>query len=153
MDQDRLAFGFFDADVRALLEQCAWFVERCWCVLTCLDSGMDTARIPMLHEIGASAIGRFAVVPGALAIEKRQQLFSGFDEFFVFEDERWRSLDASVWPVQRTSERVELRSALPNELRTTFESWGAVRYASDGVGLNVVSRTPEDLKLLASALG
>ena len=38
-----VALGFFDSGIEALLERCPWFVRRCYCLITCLDSGRNTA--------------------------------------------------------------------------------------------------------------
>ena len=72
--------------------------------------------------------------------------FDGFDEIYVVEPAAWRNIDPSVWKEHWTSEPIHVDKGLPDSLLNMLWVSGAVRYASDGDGLNVVSAREEDVQ-------
>ena len=150
-----VALGFFDGGIEALLERCPWFVRRCSCLITCLDSGRNTADALAccLPKSDVRSIGQFGLITGETAINMRETIFAGFDEMYVFEGNFDLAIHPTIWKHQYTSDRIFLRDAVPAELLATFQASGAVRYASDGSGLNVLARQGEDLNSIAAVFG
>jgi len=149
-----MTFGFLDSDINALLDACPWFVADADCLLTCIDSGVDTAEMIRyslaLKEV--EQLGRFAVLTGEFVLANRGNLFTWFDEFYVFNRDAWRGLTESRWERHYTSDTTRLVEAIPEGLRSVYEWSGALRYASDGDGLNVIATTPLEMARIARAL-
>jgi len=157
MSQD-LAFDFFDASINELLQKCPAFVSGYDCLVTCMDSTAETAGalrrlFPML---GVTTLGSFAVVSGDFALQHREQLFTGFDEFYTFSPGAWRGQNVELWKKHFTSDWVELRTSMPDGLRRAFIDSGALTYASDGCGLNVIVRDGpllDNLRIIMQSIG
>jgi hypothetical protein len=151
----KVAFGFFDSRIEALLERCPWFVRRCSCLITCLDSGRNTADAlaRCLPKPDVRSIGQFGLITGETAINMRETIFAGFDEMYVFEGNFDLAIGPTIWKHQYTTDRIFLRDAVPAELLAAFQASGAVRYASDGSGLNVLARQVKDLNSIAAVFG
>lgn len=135
------AHAYIDADINGLLEARPDFVSGCDCVITMLDSGKETWRHlrGSINPAGMRQCGAFAVLSGDLTLEKRQELFSGFDECYVFAPGSWRDLNPNLFSEHYTSERTDANESILSAMRLTFVESGALRYASDGVGLNIQS--------------
>jgi hypothetical protein len=157
MSQD-LAFGFFDAGINELLRKYPAFVSGYDCLLTCMDSTAETAGAlrRLFPTLSVMTIGSFAVVSGDFALQHREQLFTGFDEFYTFSPGALRGQSVELWKKHFTSDWVELRTSLPDGLRRAFVDSGALTYASDGCGLNVILRDSavlKKLRLIMQSLG
>jgi len=100
--------------------------------------------------------GNFIVLPGELLISKRYVLLTGFDEVFYFNGSARPStlspFDVFLWEAHFTSDRFQFHDELPPLLRKIFETSHAVRYSSDGCGLNVICETPMVLEEVCQAL-
>lgn len=134
-----VSFGYFDSDVPSLLARLPMFVEDCDCLITCLDSGMNTAKelqsvLPELPHLGP-----YAVMAGELALS-HSSLFSGFDEIYVFKREAWVTASSALFRNHYTTDAVQFNQGVPGELLAAFVGSGALHYASDGIGLNVMTR-------------
>ena len=146
-----LAFGFFDAGINELLRKYPAFVSGYDCLLTCMDSTSETAGAlrRLFPTLDVIALGSFAVVSGDFVLQHRERLFTGFDEFYAFQPGGWRGQDVELWKKHFTSDWVELRTSVPDELRRAFIDSAALTYASDGCGLNVIVRDDPLLKNLS----
>jgi hypothetical protein len=133
--------GFFDADMHQLFDVKPAFVLGLDCLLTCMDSDVDTAEM-VANDLSGQAfetLGRFAVVKGEFLLEHRRILLTGFDEVFTFKPGSWRGLSDSLWSQHFTSDRTEFRGLIPAALREILTKSQALGYASDGCGLNVAT--------------
>jgi hypothetical protein len=83
----------------------------------------------------------------------RETIFAGFDEMYVFEGNFDLAIGPTIWKHQYTTDRIFLRDAVPAELLAAFQASGAVWYASDGSGLNVLARQVKDLNSIAAVFG
>jgi hypothetical protein len=79
-------------------------------------------------------------------------MFAGFDEMYVLPRNYWNAVSRDVFSQCYTSERIHVDEHLPDGLRNAFLSSNALRYASDGDGLNVVTRDPNDLSRISEKL-
>lgn len=151
---DNLSFGFFDASILELLDRSPQFVESHDAVITCIDSGENTASsiANIVSPDSLVTLGKFAVLPGEVILRHKAQIFTGFDELYVFSREGWREIEPSVWKTHFTSDTTELRDSIPNDLRQAFIASRAIRYASDGCGLNVIATDPNELAVLRTIL-
>jgi hypothetical protein len=149
-----LLFEFFDTDIAGLLARFPEFAEGMDCRVTCVDSSMDV-RDDVRDQIQGLAhddFGRFIVLAGRDLLGCAPALFSGFDEVYFFTDDKWRLADPFRWSEQFTSDRANFGVSVPEYLRSLLEWSGAVRYLSDGCGLNIACETKEILAAVDSAL-
>ncbi len=141
IERSDYAFAFFDSGIRNLLEARPDFVSGSDCLITMLDSGDDTwSRLrASIKPKDMQQCGPFALLSGEATLEHRHRLFDGFDEFYVFAPGSWRHLDPNLFSEHYTSDRTGANASILNAMRLAFVQSGALRYASDGVGLNIQS--------------
>lgn len=143
------------SDLPTLLSVCPWFVQGHDCVVTSIDSDTSTlyGAKKALDPRLVRNIGSFAVIRGDDLIPHIGELFTGFDELYVLRSDSWHGLDPSIWSEKYTSEHVQLDAQIPDKLIAIFESAGALRYASDGCGLNVLVRDIDEMTRIRLAVG
>lgn len=138
------AAGYFDSSISELLERCPWFVQNCCCLVTCLDSSTETlAPLSSVLAEDVTTVGAFAAIDGSILVEHHAVL-SGFDEVYVFGGGKIDTVHPDMFPEHFTSDVLELGGAsIPDALLRSMTMSGAKRYASDGVGLNVIATVAE----------
>ncbi len=149
-----LADYFPNRTIAALLKSCPWFIRDLDCVLTCFDSNPETVGYvhgPLFLR-DSWQLGPFAVIRGNRLLEVAEFFFCGFDEFYVVRPETWHALAPSIWSEKWTSERFHANLGVPQQVKEAFSNSMALRYASDGDGLNVLSKNPEEILQIAFAL-
>jgi len=135
--------GFVDLRIADIAEPCPEFFEGFALLITCLDSSPDVVTLSRWvtylksKEWRPLPIGRAVFIPaentGGL-LEDRQTFF-GFDEVYLLKEELPRELPH---PTDRayTTDGFDFGESVPDAFWRYFANVGAVRYVSDGVGLN-----------------
>lgn len=141
--------AYFDCDVRDLLDICPWFVAEHVCVITAIDSNPEVFKTDMAELGGASEYGRAVAVPGTRLLADTD-MFSGFDEIFVVQSEL--ASPSAIGDGIYTSELVKVSNEIPEELARQFLALKAIRFASDGDGLNLISIYEADIAKVSAAL-
>lgn len=139
--------GIADLTIAELAAQRPEVFSASWIVLTMLDSspvsGFQNAILKSSPE--TRVVGDALVVRGhdILALIQREDIFQHFDEMYLC-----GAVPASAdIHTHFTSERANFAKHVPQEFLTLFQSLRAVRYFSDGCGLNFVC---ENLDLVSA---
>lgn len=144
--------SYFDSSIRDLLAVCPWFVEGATCIISAIDSNPKVSSTDIQHLQGAAILGNDVIVPASTVLHTAEELFNGFDEFFVVQSE------PMVYPEELsikeiyTTERVQLDGPIPAALEAKFRAYGALRFAADGDGLNVITTNEAELAEIFRAL-
>ena len=148
-------FAYLDADISTLLERAPWFADDLDCMITCVDSSRDVAKVleGVLNERRARVHGRFMVLAGSDLVTSHSHVLVGFDEVYLFPRDVWRRTEPSIWQRTFTSEQCQFQRGVPSELLRIMKASGALRYASDGCGLNVAAESSNVLQNLRHSLG
>ena len=124
-----------------LLTACPHFVDGMNCLITCADSTRDVraALREVLPRGKVQFHGRFVVLSAGSLYDLKDDILSGFDVVYFFSDATWRRTDASLWAQSFSTERTPFSEGAPEQLTEIIVKSGAERYASDGVGLNILA--------------
>ena len=97
-------------------------------------------------------LGKFGMISGNV-LGKGPRIFFGFDEAFIVREGSYRNLDVSLFTSHYTSDILDLReSAIPDNLRLLLAVPGVEQYASDGLGLNVITKRSATIARIRSEL-
>jgi hypothetical protein len=131
-------FGFYDASVFGLLVEFPEFIRGFDCLLTCSDSSSETIRLkPVIAQPEKRIeLGSKLGLSGDDLLN-HLRIFDGFDSFIVLKKGALQQLSIVEDIGCFTSERLQFFSAIPPDLRIILDKYSAVRFCSDGVGLNV----------------
>ncbi len=149
------SFTFVDSDISELLRSFPEFADAMDCLITCVDSSMKVRESLAfyLKDYPALTHGPFVVLEAATILALQDRLFPGFGEIYYFRRGDWKSSDPGLWEKTFTSERVHFSESVPQELRDIMKFSHAVRYSSDGCGLNIAAESTTLLRAACSALG
>lgn len=146
--------GFLWSDLNSLLDRFPWFVSGLDCLFTSIDSGPSTADI-LRHDLPFEIIrtlGSLGIISGDLLLSNRDLLLTGFDELYVLRPDTWRNLDGSLWSRRYTTDVLHLTATIPDRLASMLTASKALRYASDGDGLNVIVSSQGELDKIYGGL-
>lgn len=106
-----------------------------------------------MQQLDAKRTGHLALISGDALLSSSRDIFFGFDEFYVLDNAAYATINSTLPKTYNTSDRTELRTTIPDDLHEAFSALGAVRYASDGCGLNVISTRQQELAAITALLG
>lgn len=123
-----------------------WFV-----VIRCIDSTVDRSDLVAIlngHGITSEIIcGNVCVTMGGLIEAVDTDVFSGFDEIWIFR--RPPSIDLAELP-PATSDAIDFSEQCHEEILRTVESESVAILLGDGCGLNFATCDPYFLEVLKS---
>ena len=150
----QLYSAFIDSDINSLLDAVPDFANGLDCLITFLDS--DTPKADAVRReiepFEFETVGSGVVVSGAALLDVRSDFLTGFDEIYYFRKGSWRATDPKLFERHFTTERTQFKSGLPDVFTEIFRMSGAVRYTSDGAGLNLVCEDPNLMSAVKQAL-
>lgn len=149
------SFTFIDSDIPELLRSFPEFADGMDCLVTCVDSSMNVRESLAFDLKGYRTLthGPFVVLEATTILALQDRLFPGFDEIYYFQTGDWQSSDPGLWERTFTSEQAQFSEDVPQELRDIMKLSHAVRYSSDGYGLNIAAESTTLLRAACSAVG
>jgi len=146
-------FGFVDLSLSLMSARFPEFFEHLSMLVTCLDSNPQLSsqegwlRYLRLRGVEFQLLGRAVWIDSnnVLRLLGNDNPFDGFDEIYLME----RLPKQSAVPEKiYTSERCNFGGHIPTDFLGSFLEMGAVRYISDGCGMNFACESMEIVKKL-----
>lgn len=149
---DGIQVGIADLAIGELAALVPQFFSLQWAVVTLLDS------TPASKGIGQSVLEEFPSIcllensllvskDDILTLTRNDRLFTHFDELYLCKTKPQPTFIGKYF----TTDRADFGKYLPDEFVTIFHSLGAVRYASDGCGLNFACESSDVVEAIARA--
>lgn len=135
--------AFIDFDIASLLTVYPEFASSYCCLITCLDSSSDVvgAFSSSYKHVNFESFGTFVLISGEDLVAHRN-VFNGFDEVYYFEKTVWAqklsTLKSTLWCEHFTSDNVDVTKNIPSTLSNILIKSEAIRFTSDGCGLNLI---------------
>lgn len=141
MNRSGIYFGFADISISELAEHYFTFFDSFSLLVTCLDSQPDVASLDKWISHLKNINLEFSVLPDGVWLPAASVpsllldrfTFRGFDEAYLLRKEpRFPLGDKQVF----TTDRCKLDKSIPERLLGSFHNLEAIRYVSDGSGMN-----------------
>jgi hypothetical protein len=141
-------FGFCESSIGFVWQNFPQFFEGFGVTVTCIDSTEKVSSSPTIKNRIAqgwnlSGVGADALWVPANELPKfleDEGMLCGFDECYL---SRNKPGDVSVEEGHSTTDGFNFATRVPDNFLRKFESLKAVRYLSDGLGLNFVTESLE----------
>lgn len=135
--------GSFESSVRAFLAGLDPPTSMRYTLVTCMDSCTDVQQVVSrnsgLRQLSSQAVGQGVLFETAelISVDRKQQVFFGFDEVWFLRDRTLTEKPQSFSLAGRTE---ALSSLLPEEICQWMENCGCSLGLGDGIRLNFVAR-------------
>lgn len=134
-------FGFVNLSISTITKYYLHFFERLSILITCIDSNPKVNTLSKwiryldIKGFSYKIIGSSIWVPSQYVSEllTDSKTFYGFDELYLLKDiPNINFLDENVY----TTDAYNFSNYIPDNFLNKFNKIGAIRYLSDGLGLN-----------------
>lgn len=145
--------GFTDSSISHVHENLPEYFEDLFLLISCLDSGKDFVTSSKFLSILTSNSLECEILSNCLLISpcnteqlfRIGKIFTHFDEIYLFKK---KPTDILRIEQSFTTDGYNFGSNVPNEFIDIFKKVGAVRYLSDGCGLNFACESVELVRKL-----
>ena len=134
-------FGHIEGSISSLVEKVPDLYANFSMLITCLDS---TSDLPTLNKwieyikkknCNFEIVGKSIWIPPFIVPEifEDNRTFFGFDEFYLLNHSPKKEI---IIDNVFTTDSYDFNSTIPDQFLKYFQELGAVRYLSDGIGIN-----------------